>query len=134
VALPFRLREVRSGGCMATARRRQTIRAVGYRLADLLELPREVFFDLSRVVITGNLQVSVENHHGLLTYDQDSLTLALDSGKLVVCGEGLVIGMVGASEMTVTGRIAAVRFEPEAPVPEPEPTRATRTTRRGRRR
>jgi sporulation protein YqfC len=80
---------------------------------DLLELPKEVFFDLPRVVIIGNLQVTVENHQGLVAYDADSLTLALDTGRLVICGDGLVVGMVAPNDLTVTGRISAVRFEPD---------------------
>jgi sporulation protein YqfC len=88
--------------------------ALGYRVVDMLELPREVFFDLPRVVLIGNLQVSVENHQGLLAYDQQSLTLALDVGRLVIAGEGLTVGMVRPSEITVSGRISSVRFEPSA--------------------
>ena len=95
---------------MASTRRR-SLQAVGHKLAEILELPKEVFFDLPRVVVIGNLHVSVENHHGLLAYDGDSLALAMSSGRMVVWGEGLTVGMVGPNELTVTGKIAGVRFE-----------------------
>ncbi len=88
------------------------MRPVGHRISDMLELPKEVFFDLSRVVIIGNLQVSVENHHGLVAYDGTSLTLNLRTGQMAIEGENLVLGLVGANEITVTGRIKAVRFPP----------------------
>lgn len=86
------------------------LRPVGHRISDMLELPKEVFFDLSRVVIIGNLQVSVENHHGLVAYDGTSLTLNLRAGQMVIEGENLVLGLVGANEITVTGRVGNVRF------------------------
>ncbi|MDP2873016.1 MAG: sporulation protein YqfC [Bacillota bacterium] len=82
-----------------------------HRLAEGLELPKDVFFDLPRVVLIGNLQVSVENHRGLLSYDGQTLTLGLQSGRLIVCGQDLVVGFIGSSELTVTGRVQTLRFE-----------------------
>lgn len=96
------------GRCGKTRARRT---AIGYRLVDLLELPREVYFNLPRVVMIGNLQVSVENHQGLVAYDHDGLTLAVEAGRLVIRGQGLTLGTVRRAEVTVSGRIASVQFE-----------------------
>jgi sporulation protein YqfC len=102
------------------------LRGTADRLADRLELPKDVFFDLPRIVLVGNLQVSVENHRGLLSYDGKTLVLGLQSGRLIVRGQDLVVGLVGESELTVTGRVEALHFEPgngtpdAAPKPQPD--------------
>jgi sporulation protein YqfC len=93
------------------------LRAAAHRAADVLELPKDVLFSLPRVVVIGNMQVTVENHRGLLAYDGSRLVLAVGSGRLVVSGDGLVLGLVSAGEMTVTGRIDALQFETGAPSP-----------------
>lgn len=92
------------------AARPRKLEGAAHRLAERLELPKDVFFDLPRVVLIGNLQVSVENHRGLLSYDGKTLSLALQTGRLVVRGQDLVVGFVGSSELTVTGRLEAVEF------------------------
>jgi len=92
------------------SQRPRGLRGVGYRLADALELPKELYFDLPRVVVVGNLQVSVENHRGLLAYDSNTVVLGLHSGRLVIDGEDLVIGTVGPAQITVSGRLGGLRF------------------------
>jgi sporulation protein YqfC len=92
------------------SQRPRGLRGVGYRLADALELPKEVYFDLPRVVVIGNLQVSVENHRGLLAYDGNTVVLGLHAGRLVVTGEGLVVGTVGPAQITIAGRLQGLRF------------------------
>jgi sporulation protein YqfC len=103
------------------AARARKAEGAAHRLAERLELPKDVFFDLPRVVLIGNLQVSVENHRGLLSYDGKTLALALQSGRLVVRGQDLVVGFVGSSEMTVTGKLEAVEFHSDDSAPAAGP-------------
>lgn len=80
------------------------------RVADLLDLPKDVVLDLPRVVAVGHLQVLVQNHRGLVEYTPERVVAALAVGRLVVSGEELRIGQVTAEELTVTGQIRAIEF------------------------
>lgn len=102
----------RGRGCKAVVSGSRGLAGAAHRLAERLELPKDVLFDLPRIVLIGNLQVSVENHRGLISYDGRTLALGLQSGRLVVRGRDLVVGFVGSSELTVTGRIEALEFGP----------------------
>lgn len=96
------------------------LRGVAYRLADALELPKEIYFNLPRIVLVGNLQVSVENHRGLLAYAPDTVVLGLHAGRLVITGEELVIGTVGPAQITIVGRLSGLRFAGGGPDGAPE--------------
>lgn len=81
-----------------------------HRLAEALDLPKDVVLDLPRVIAVGHLQVLVDNHRGLLEYSPVRVVIALASGRLAVTGEDLRIGTVSAEEVTVTGEIRAIEF------------------------
>lgn len=78
-------------------------------VATVFELPREVILDLPRLTLIGNLQLTVENHRGLMEYTPERICIAVHAGRLEITGQGLRIGSVYREELIVTGRIEAVR-------------------------
>ncbi|XID95376.1 sporulation protein YqfC [Paenibacillaceae bacterium WGS1546] len=78
--------------------------------ATMLDLPQDVALDLPRVTMIGGLQLTVENHRGILHFSPQSLKLAMDGGELEVSGEDLVIRNIGAEEVFVEGKIAGVQL------------------------
>lgn len=80
------------------------------RLGDWFDLPRDIFLDLPRISVVGDLQVLVENHRGLLQYDAGRVTIGMSEGRLVIRGAELGIGVVNPEAMIVTGRLSAIEF------------------------
>lgn len=80
------------------------------RLSELFDLPKDLFLNLPRISVVGDLQIVIENHRGLLRYDPDQVVIGVNNGRLVVRGDELSIGMVNADEMTINGRLHAVEF------------------------
>lgn len=80
------------------------------RLTELLELPADVTLDLPRVLIIGQLHLTVENHRGLVEYSEERVIIGVPTGRLVVLGDDLAIGFIDANEVTVLGQIRSVRF------------------------
>lgn len=85
-------------------------RRLRQKFANLLELPSDVVLDLPRVVLVGNVQAVVENHRGLVEYSPGLVRIGLETGQLVLTGEGLVIGTAGAEEMIILGRITGLEY------------------------
>ncbi|GIO13379.1 hypothetical protein J19TS2_29340 [Cohnella xylanilytica] len=79
--------------------------------ARILDLPRDVVLDLPRVTMIGGLQLTVENHRGVLHFSPESLRLAMDKGEMEVTGHELVIRNIGAEEVLVEGRITGVQLK-----------------------
>ena len=39
-------------------------------IAELLEFPKDIMLDTSKVVMIGNLQIFIENHKGIIEYTE----------------------------------------------------------------
>lgn len=81
------------------------------RLAATLELPQDVILDLPRVTILGGLQVTVENHRGVIHYSPERVVVGMTSGRVHISGQDLVIGVIHDQEITVAGVVESVTFE-----------------------
>lgn len=83
---------------------------LGQRLSELLDLPKDIFLDLPRISVIGDLQLVVENHRGLLQYDPDRVVVGMNQGRLVIRGSDLGIGSVNGDAMIITGQLLAIEF------------------------
>lgn len=78
--------------------------------ATILDLPQDVVLDLPRITMIGGLQLTVENHRGVIHFSPQLLRLAMDDGELEVTGQDLIIRNIGAEEVYVEGRIKGVQL------------------------
>ncbi len=81
------------------------------RTARLLDLPADVVAGAPRVELTGDGELRMENHRGILAYGDDEIRIS--GGRLVirVVGEGLKLKAMNGSELLITGRLRAVELE-----------------------
>lgn len=83
---------------------------MGKALVELLELPRDLVFDLPRITLSGNNQLIMENHKGIIEYGSGKIRVNTRLGEVVIHGSGLVIITILPEEITIGGRISAVSF------------------------
>jgi sporulation protein YqfC len=86
--------------------------------AAILDLPQDVVLDLPRITMIGGLQLTVENHRGVLHFSPDSLRLAMERGEMEITGRDLVIRNIGAEEVFVEGQILGVQLRPKERPPK----------------
>ncbi|NMB11613.1 MAG: sporulation protein YqfC [Firmicutes bacterium] len=79
-------------------------------LASVLELPEDVILDLTRITITGNVQLLMENHRGISVYDPERICIRTQQGETVITGTGLKVDSLFASEILITGKIDGIQF------------------------
>ncbi len=80
------------------------------RLAKTLDLPKEVALDLSRIIITAENEIYVENYKNVIEYT-DTLTRLKTSGRaLEIRGRGLSIRAINDDDIHITGQIDSVTF------------------------
>ncbi|MGB9886037.1 MAG: sporulation protein YqfC [Moorellales bacterium] len=80
------------------------------RLAQALDLPRDLLADLPRVTVVGSSQVTVENHRGLIEFTPTRVRIAAKEGAVEVEGEQLTLRLILAEEIILEGRVRAVSF------------------------
>lgn len=80
-------------------------------LGKLLEMPKDSVLNLPRISLFGNLQCCVENHQGILQYNEKQIGLQAGNYRIYIDGQELVITSLSAEAIYVEGRIGQVRYE-----------------------
>lgn len=85
-------------------------RPLRHRLADFLDLPRDVVLDLPRITIVGDLQILIQNHRGVTEYTPHRIIIATIKGFIRIEGRRLSIGSIRTDEVLVTGQMTAMEW------------------------
>ncbi|HOB29234.1 MAG: sporulation protein YqfC [Dethiobacteria bacterium] len=80
-------------------------------VADFFELPYEVLLDLPRVTLVGNVQLYIENHRGVISYDENQVCLSVNNGEIIIRGEQLQIKNLREEELLLNGVIGGLTYE-----------------------
>lgn len=70
--------------------------------------PREVTGDAPRVTLTGDDQVYVEQHKGLIAYQPEEVVFRVAGGRLTVQGANLHFRLYAAMEAMLIGQVSSI--------------------------
>ncbi|MGE5633219.1 MAG: sporulation protein YqfC [Caulobacteraceae bacterium] len=80
------------------------------KLSNAFELPKDIVLDVSKVIIIGTSQVTIENHKGIIEYNEELIRVNTGSGIMKLCGKNLSIKQIFQEEITITGEILSVSY------------------------
>lgn len=80
-------------------------------LIDKLELPRDVLMDLPKIVITGNSEISIENHRGIVVFDENIVKINSRVGLISIHGKRFEILFLGGKTITLRGVFKSILYE-----------------------
>lgn len=75
-----------------------------------LDLPADVLVGLPRVELTGDREVWIENHRGILAYGEEEILVSGGSFVIKLSGSGLKLRSMTGWELLVTGVITAIEL------------------------
>lgn len=78
------------------------------KFSDMMELPKELLLNISRITVLGNESVLVENYKGISEYGENVIRL---SNKIDIFGENLNVEEITDEEIMITGKIHNIEFE-----------------------
>ena len=79
-------------------------------VSELLDLPEDAVLGSARVEITAGKRLLIDNHRGVLSYSEETVTALLPDGKLTVCGDRLQMKAMTDRQLLITGRIDSVEW------------------------
>jgi sporulation protein YqfC len=88
----------------------ETKRTAGIKLADLLEIPLDTVIDWPRIILNANRSVTVQNHRGVIEYDQGMARINTKLGELILYGEKLTLISALPMEVVVAGKVERVEL------------------------
>lgn len=79
-------------------------------MTEVLELPKDLVLDLPRMTLVGNVQLTIENHRGVILYTDTHVRVAVARGEIVIAGQRLTLRSILADEIIVDGTINNVSY------------------------
>ncbi|MGE5380178.1 MAG: sporulation protein YqfC [Methylocystaceae bacterium] len=83
---------------------------VNHFMADFLEIPRDLVLNLPKLTVIGAREVFVENHRGIMEYQEDRIRINLARGYLEITGSDLEIKAILPDEMSIIGLVRSINF------------------------
>jgi sporulation protein YqfC len=80
-------------------------------LAEHLDLPRDVLFNIPKISILGNNEITIENHKGIILFEDKQIKINTNIGLMSIYGSGFEILFIGGSTLTISGRFKSVAYE-----------------------
>ncbi|MFI3250888.1 MAG: YabP/YqfC family sporulation protein [Eubacteriales bacterium] len=81
------------------------------RAASVFDLPAQAVAGVPFLELTGDRELRIENHRGILAYSDEELHISGGIYIVKVQGESLVLRTMTTNELLITGRICAICLE-----------------------
>lgn len=78
--------------------------------AEKFDLPADAVAGVPKITITGKARVLVENHKGLLGYEEELVEVNGGRIRILVHGTDLELRAMNRNDLVVTGQIMSVEF------------------------
>jgi sporulation protein YqfC len=75
------------------------------KMANFLDIPLDMVIDWPRVTLSGNRNLTILNHRGVIEYDQTLVRVNTRFGELKISGDGLTLISALKDEVIVEGKI-----------------------------
>lgn len=79
--------------------------------AEKLGLPRDIVLDIPKIIITGNSEIIIENHKGIIMFQEDEIKINSNVGAISLHGEKLEILFIGGSTVIIGGKFKDIIYE-----------------------
>lgn len=81
------------------------------KLARKLDLPRDIVMDVPKITVTGNKEIIIENHKGIILFEENEINVNSNMGVIKINGKDLVIEYLEGRTIVVTGKFSSVIYE-----------------------
>ncbi len=80
------------------------------RIADTVDISKDVIMDTVLIKLTGNFELMVENYKGILEYNDKRIVVKANPRSVGICGSKLEIGTITDEMLFIFGDIKEVSF------------------------
>ncbi|MBQ1264394.1 MAG: hypothetical protein IIY04_03145 [Oscillospiraceae bacterium] len=87
-----------------------TLREALRKTAEKMELPLDAVMGEPCLIVTGTHECTIDKHMGILSYENDEITVAMPKGTITFCGEHLQIKLMHRDRLCLCGSIRQIVF------------------------
>lgn len=90
---------------------KEKLSKAGENAAEKLDLPRDMILDIPKIIITGNNEIIIENHKGIIVFQETEIKVNSTVGAISIIGKNLEILFIGGSTIILGGKFKGVDYE-----------------------
>lgn len=79
-------------------------------ITNKLILPKDIMYGLAIVKIVGQSELYIENHRGIIEYNNDKIVIQTKSSKIEIIGKNLLIVRFSNDDMKINGNILEIKY------------------------
>lgn len=79
-------------------------------VANTLGIPLEVALDIPKIIIDGNYQIVIENHKGLIAFEESMVVINSKIGSITLTGKNFKVLFIGGNTLTIGGILESVGY------------------------
>ncbi len=76
-----------------------------------LDIPREIIKNSYKIVIDGDEFITIENHRGILKFNEHEVVLKVDNGVIYIVGNKFTIVYISGKTLKLRGVFKGVNYE-----------------------
>ncbi|MBO0524346.1 sporulation protein YqfC [Clostridium botulinum] len=80
-------------------------------VAEKLDLPRDIILNQPKIIVTGNEEITIENHRGVVVFEEKVVKINSGSGLISIYGKDFEILFMGGSTITLGGKFKSIEYE-----------------------
>lgn len=80
-------------------------------IAEKMDLPRDIMLNLPKITIIGNNEIVIENHKGVILFENEQVKINSRVGLISIYGKGFEILFMGGNTVTLSGKFKSVIYE-----------------------
>ncbi|MBW6408506.1 sporulation protein YqfC [Clostridium weizhouense] len=81
------------------------------KIFNKLDFPTDVALDLPKIIVTGNREITIENHRGIMAFENSLIKINSRIGAITIMGEGFEILFIGDNTITISGIFKGISYE-----------------------
>jgi len=92
-------------------RRKKNKVSIKEKMGEVLEIPKELVMDTGKLTIIGRKQLFIENHKGIVEYEDYRIKVNSKEGIIQLEGNRMDIKEITSEDIMVTGDIYSIQFQ-----------------------
>lgn len=80
------------------------------KLIETFDLPQDLFLGFPNLAMSGNKELYISNHRGILSYGQEEMVILAKEYQIQIKGKGLNIISFTKEDLTIQGYISSLEF------------------------
>lgn len=81
------------------------------KILSKLDFPSDISMDLPRIIVIGNREITIENHKGIIAFENSMVKINSRAGIITIKGRNFEILFIGETSMTISGRFEGISYE-----------------------